>query len=55
MKTDICLELAKLLGFLGLGYWGLLTYKSWICAVALGMLGSAIIAVTYKLSQKQTN
>jgi hypothetical protein len=50
MKTNIPLEISKFLGFLTLGYWGHITYNSWVCAVALGMLGSAIISVTYRLS-----
>ncbi len=50
MKTDLPLEIAKLLGFLALGYWGLKTYDSWICATALGMLGSGIVSLTYKVS-----
>lgn len=49
---NLALETAKLLGFLALGYWGLKTYDSWLIALPLAMLGSAIVAITYKLSER---
>ena len=52
MRTYVCLELAKLLAFLALGYWGLRQYDSWFVALLCGMLGSGIVAVTYRLGAR---
>lgn len=52
MKTDIYLELAKTLGFVGLGYWGFCNFNSWLLALPCGMLGSGIVSMTYHLSKR---
>ena len=48
MKTYLCLEIAKTAGFVGLGYWGLVQYDSWFVALLCGMLGSGVVALTWR-------
>ena len=42
------LELAKLVGFSSMGYWGLIHYNCWFAAILCALFGSAVIAVSYK-------
>lgn len=50
---NIELELAKFLGFIALGYWSFCYFGSFWIAIPFAMMGSGIVAITYKLSQKE--
>jgi hypothetical protein len=51
MKTNYILELAKMLGFIALGYWGFIHFNSALYALPLAMMGSGIVHLIYKLGE----
>jgi hypothetical protein len=55
MKIEWPFEIAKTIGFFGLGYWSWQAYHNWFFTLFCCLMGSAIVSIAYRLSERNDN